>query len=428
VSQVNPLLNREVRRPQPKMFKKPSIRARGRAARWSLIASPDRKLRRWQRSAPQTAGDTEQPAPNDRFAQFNVQAEVPQYDAPTYDRSLANADWTRDETDHLVELYRECNGKWPVIADHYSFGEKERTMEDLKSRFYSISATLLQLQNPITSMTATEYSLYETLNGFSPEHETSRKKLAEGHLYRRANEVDEETVLLGELQRIMLNQASLDSEREELRRRLDFPHTSNSYQYSTSQQLHQLWQQLLAQDRMKKNPRLRPTGNPAYDGYQTATPTSARPRDSNAGLPDSASGPGRKARDSLPASAAAASASATAASATATTPQSTAPSDLSKADCLRFGVVQPHDKLPSGVTFASDRLSKPRVAKSTVQTDKIGAVLAHIGVPNLIPIPTPAVVDMFETIMGRVLALLDLRKLAEREEQELRVRGAETAA
>lgn len=92
---------------------------------------------------------------------------------------------------------------------------------------------------------------------------------------------------------------------------------------------------------------------------------------------------------------------------------------------VRFGVVQAQDKLPSGVTFASDKLSKPRIAKSTVQTDKIAAVLTHIGVPDLIPLPTPAVVEQFDAIIAKVHALQDMRKIAEKEEQELRVRTAE---
>jgi DNA methyltransferase 1-associated protein 1 len=109
-------------------------------------------------------------------------------------------------------------------------------------------------------MGTNDYELYEMLRNFDPEKERNRKNLAQGHLYRKANEVDEETVLLGELQRIMVNQATLDSQREELRKRLDYPHANtNGYQYSTSHALTQLWQQLLAQDRMRKNPRLKPT-------------------------------------------------------------------------------------------------------------------------------------------------------------------------
>jgi len=151
-------------------------------------------------------------------------------------------------------------------------------------------------------------------------------------------------------------------------------------------------------------------GNSSFDGLSGATPTSARPRESNAGLPDAS---GRRAtRDSLP---------------SATTPQSALPVDLSKADLSRFGVVVGQDKLPSGVTFASDRLSKPRIAKSTTQTDKIAAILQHAGVPELIPLPTPAVIESFEGVMAKVHALLDMRKLAEKEDQELKVRTAEAA-
>ena len=94
---------------------------------------------------------------------------------------------------------------------------------------------------------------------------------------------------------------------------------------------------------------------------------------------------------------------------------------------VRFGVLQAQDKLPSGVTFASDRLSKPRIAKSTIQTEKIAQILSHIGVADLIPLPTPAVVEQFDIVMSKVHTLLELRKLAEKEQQELRVRAAEGA-
>ena len=87
-------------------------------------------------------------------------------------------------------------------------------MEDLKARFYSMSATLLGLETPMTAMTASEYTAWDILRTFDPVKEASRKKLAEGHLRRPRNEVDEETVLLSELQRIMLHQATIEGERE----------------------------------------------------------------------------------------------------------------------------------------------------------------------------------------------------------------------
>lgn len=381
----------------------------------------------------------------DRFDKYNVQVDVPTFDDEIYEKHLTNPDWTREETEYLIETYRDCNGKWPVVWDRYEFGaeaqmeegeggavKETRSVEHLKARYYQICAQLLQLRTPIASMGASDYQLYDTLIKFKPETEASRKKLAEGHLYRKSNEVDEESVLLNELQRIMINQATLDTQREDLRRRLDYPAaTTNANQYTTSQQLTSLWQQLLAQDRMKKNPRLRPTGNPTIDGFaqpgSANHPSQSGPRNSIAGLSEVGSlaggGNRRQTRDSLPSVTPGGSTNAA---------QHSSPLDLSKADMIRFGVFQPDanssQKLPSGITFASDKLSKPRIAKSTLQTDKIAAILNHIGVPELISIPTPKVIESFEGIMSKVHALLELRKVAEKEEHELKVRKAEVGS
>ena len=144
-----------------------------------------------------------------------MQVEVPTYDDETYEKHLTHPEWSKDETDHLFEVYRECNGKWPVVVDHYTYGDgSTRTMEDLKARFYRTSATLLQLRIPQTSMTTPEYSLWDMLDKFKPEQEKNRKELVLAHLTRRQNDADEEAVLLSELQRIMLNQATVDGERE----------------------------------------------------------------------------------------------------------------------------------------------------------------------------------------------------------------------
>ncbi|KAK5133936.1 hypothetical protein LTR08_007056 [Meristemomyces frigidus] len=387
---------------QPRKYKKPPLRSRARAARWSNDPSvpPTRRdqlqVRRWHRVAPPPDARDGSP-PATKAVKFDVQTPVPTYDDHVYAQHLTHPDWTQADTDYLITTYRDCNGKWPVIIDHYD-ADLPRTMEELKARFYSISATLLAIETPMTAMTASEYAAYDVLKSFDPAKEASRKKLAEGHLRRPRIEVDEETVLLSELQRIMLHQATIDSEREDLRRRLQHPHADlNGYQYSTSQALTTLWQQLLAADRIKKTQRLRP--------LELSTARSSHSA-ANIPLADNA------------------------ASTTAATPGHAAQhhataSDLSKADCLRFGIMQAQEKLPTGVSFASDKLAKPRVAKSTVQTEKIAAILGMVGVPELIALPTPKVVEAFEGIMGKVQVLLDLRKLGEKEEVELGVRRRE---
>ena len=97
---------------------------------------------------------------------------------------------------------------------------------------------------------------------------------------------------------------------------------------------------------------------------------------------------------------------------------------LSPHSSQRFFVTV-HDRINSGVGFASDKLSKPRIAKSTVQTERIASVLSYLKIPDIIPLPTQRVVEEFESLMSKVGTLLDMRKVAEKDEQEVKVRQAE---
>ncbi|KAI7514820.1 hypothetical protein KC347_g75 [Hortaea werneckii] len=341
---------------KPRRFKKPPLRSRVRSAHWTYEPLPTAShqdklpLRRWNREAPPLPDSQS----SERFAKYNVVPDVPTYTPELYEKDLVDPSWTKDETDYLMETYRECSGKWPVIIDRYE-SERPRSMEDLKARFYFISSRILSHQTPISSMTGPEYDLYETLKSFDPHKEGSRKKLAEGHLTNYATPVNPRRGAGG---------------------------STSPPSSSTSRQQ---WISLLQADKARRVQRLR------------STDTQPRPNQPQASAPPPP--------------------------APAETETST---DLSKADLTRFGVVQANEKLPSGISFASDRLSKPRVAKSQIQTEKISTLLQHIGVPELIPLPTVPVIEQFETIMSKVHTLLDMRKLAEKEEQELRVRQAET--
>ncbi|KAF2864095.1 hypothetical protein K470DRAFT_205730, partial [Piedraia hortae CBS 480.64] len=315
------------------------------------------------------------------FKKYDVHPFVPSYEAETYESHLTDPLWSAEETAYLMQTYAECYGKWPVIHDRYDWQGSQRTLEDLKARFYNISAKLLALETPEQEMTPSQHALWKTLNSFDPERERKRKELLQSHLHRSPDEVEEETSLLRDLQRIMANQAQLESEREDLRRRLDYPIAKSGSTPSSSQELMALWQSLVNADRARKNPRLRTAGGGGRDHGAPHSATSATPREAPPSL------------------------------------------DLSKADQERFGVVYA-DKLPAGVHFASDKLTKPRTAKSMLQTDKITAILSSVGVPELIPLPSPEVIRVFEGIMNKVNVLADMRRIKEKEEFELKVRKA----
>ncbi|KAK8177058.1 hypothetical protein IWX90DRAFT_447067, partial [Phyllosticta citrichinensis] len=344
------------------------------------------------------------------FSKFNIQPEGPEYDDETYEAHLRSDEWSKEETDYLVETVKEYYHRWAVIADRYEFQPaqpdvkpedgtvaavqaKPRTMEDIKARYYQISAKLMELKTPIASMTNSEFHLHEILTKFDPDREKQRKKVAAALLERSADEIREEQYLLAELQRINTNYEKLAAEREEVRQRLSAPQSqgnTSTAQFQSSAALTSLFNQLLQQSRSsKRNGRMALANemSQAQNGQQT-------PQAGNAAHRDSISNPANQ--------------------------QSQPPRQLTPRAMARLGVTQ-HDRLSSGVTFKSDRLHKLRTAKSTIQTQKIQQALIELGIPDLIGLPTANVCDAFESLVSKIHKMLDLRKLLEKEEAEVAV-------
>ncbi|KAF2220110.1 hypothetical protein BDZ85DRAFT_31960 [Elsinoe ampelina] len=405
---------------QPKYKQRPKRHTK--VTPWELASfknearTDDLELHHWQKKrqlkTETSVGESGEPAAEEsktekaekpyQFAKYNVQVDVPEYTDEVYEASMKSDDWSKEETDYLVTLVKDYGQKWAIVWDRYEFTPPEgqaktRSMEDLKSRFYAVRAAVLAHQTPVASMNGQQYELYQMLTHFDAKQETSRKRMTEAHLYRSEIEVQEETALLAELQRIMMHHTTLESARKDLRERLDYPSSGHpTMAYTTSQALGQLFQQLLAADRSKKDRRLKELPNvqthvPSSAHRDSITATSKRPRDSLASATSAPDVPETRSRA------------------------------LSPHSRDRF-FVSLHDKLSSGVSFASDKLSKPRIAKSTVQTERITAILTQLKVPDIIPLPTGKVVEEFEKLMAKVMGLLEMRKVAEREEAELKVR------
>jgi DNA methyltransferase 1-associated protein 1 len=362
------------------------------------------------------------------YAKYDIKVDLPTFTDDEYDAYLRSDDWSREETDYLFQMVGDFAYRWAVVWDRYDFlpsttsqdgidganGEadqalaampfaptKKRTVEDLKARFYDISAKLMKQRIPEVQMDAEQYSTYEMLSKFDPVMERNRKMLATALMNRSMDEVKEEEFLLTELQRINMAANRLDAEREELRARLDAPQPNQSVSaglqaFTSSQALQALFQQLFQQDRSKKR----------ASGGNT--------------------GPGRlslSANDMVhtPGSAQAQLSAANRRQSMASQPVAQTPvKQLSPHQEHRFNV-STHDRLTSGVTFGSDKLLKMRQAKSNVQTQKIGAALAELGIADVIPIPTSKVGEVFESLVTKLGKLLDVRKVREKEEGECRV-------
>lgn len=361
------------------------------------------------------------PAQEYAFAKYNVKARLPRrYTDEEYNRYLKKEDWSRHETDYLMDLVSEYDLRWVLIADRYDYqppmdSEPEanalvpakhyRTMEQMKARYYYVAASMLAIEHPPSEMSEAEFELHEKMLNFDPERERDRKELAALQLNRTADEVREEAMLLEELKRITSNEQNFITERRELYSRLEVPiSVGNTAMYQSSQGLSQLLSTLLQADKSKKRRSLL--------GAEGAAP-------SPVGQP-----PTQAAHAETPGVTPAAASTKKGAAATKEVLQPVR--TLTPAEETRYGV-QHHDRLTAGVQFRSDRAQKLTQAKSNVQTQKLAAALAELEVPVRLVMPTEHVCKDFEKLIHSVNVLLDARKVAEKVESEIRVLEAAKA-
>ena len=361
--------------------------------------------------------------PGYRFAKFNVKVTVPEYTDEQYESHLKSEDWSKEETDYLVNLAQEYDLRWIVISDRYQYQpsdvpkenadsisltvpSKERSMEDMKARFYSVAAKTMALKQPLQSMSTTEFELHEKMTKFDAALETTRKKLAQTLFLRPLEDVKEEEILLAELKRIVTNQEKFSQERKELYDRLQAPHSAagSTAMYKTSQDLLKLMQDLLSADKNKKR---RSMGGPGEGGPGMAngpsTTTSDRgPRSSFGG-----SGAGNDKRSSLGGSS-----------------TSTGQKQLSARDEAKFGIAH-LERTSTGTTFRHERINNLAKAKSNALTLKMTHALQELGIPMRLSMPTAAVCNEYEKLIASIHTLLDVRKVSEKLEAEIKIARAQ---
>jgi DNA methyltransferase 1-associated protein 1 len=348
------------------------------------------------------------------FAKYNVKPRLPKrYTDDEYTRHLKNDDWSREETDYLLDLVTEYDLRWVIIADRYDYqprmdmepeanalvpARKHRTMEQLKARYYHIAATMLSLEHPPSEMSEAEFELHEKMLKFDPDRERDRKELAALQLNRTADEVREEAMLLEELKRITTNEQNFITERRELYSRLEVPiSVGNTAMYQSSAGLSQLLQTLLQADKSKKRRSILGDGAIPSPAGQTPTATGGLGR---AETPV-AQGIGNK-KGSI------------------TKETNQIVRTLTPAEEARYGV-QHHERVSAGVQFRSDRAQRLTQAKSNVQTQKLANALSELEIPVRLFMPTERVCKDFEKLIQSVNMLLDARKVSEKVESEVRV-------
>ncbi|KAG8528085.1 uncharacterized protein KY384_007001 [Bacidia gigantensis] len=362
-----------------------------------------------------------------RWTKYNVKVARPQYSQEEYVTHLKNEDWSKEETDYLLDLATDFDLRWVIVGDRYEYisstspqdqtsgtvevdqpepQAKSRTTEDLKARYYTVAAKCMTLRTPLSSMNPTEFDTHEKMTKYEPKREALRKQYAEKLFRRSPEEAHEEELLLKELSRIVINQEKLYQDRKALYDRLEAPrpinpaaaHASTTV-YQSSQGLHQLMQSMMQQQRIRETERREKRR--ATLGIDTENANSQNALDGRAqrGSIGSASTMHDK-RQSHP------------------TPQHR---PLTHSERAKFGVSYPQERLTSGVQFRHERVVKASQAKSAVQTSRINDALAELGIPPRLSMPTAKVVTEYERLIEGVKTLVEVRKLKEKVEGEIKI-------
>ena len=353
--------------------------------------------------------------PDSYWAKYNVKVEKPQYTDEQYETHLKSGDWSKEETDYLVDLVFEFDLRWVVIADRYDYQPKEapmkdedsmavtlqakpRTQEDMKARYYDVAAKTMVLHHPLVSMSESEFHIHEKMIKYDPVRETQRKKYAEQLMQRTEEEKYEEEMLLKELSRIVSNQEKLFNERKALYDRLEpaagiarEPFSMSLYQ--SSQGLSQLMQNLLTQNKNKELEK--------KEKRRSAIEAGEIPGNLDRGHRHSLGGGAGDKRNSI-----------------AGEPGRR---QLSAREEAKWGVSHPNERLTGGVQFRHERATKAGQAKSGVQTSRIGAALTELRVAPRLFMPTAKVVGEYENLIEKIKILLEVRKLSEKLDAEIKV-------
>ncbi|KAI9505670.1 swr complex subunit [Coemansia spiralis] len=168
------------------------------------------------------------------YARYNAKTKPYDYTDEEYDKCIEPLDkgWSRVETDYLLYLCKQFDLRFVVIHDRYyshpdcpSTGVvPERTLEDLKERYYAICRALIQHRAGEDARDPDDLPLQATnkladdlaLLKFDKAKEQERKQYLEALFMRTKDEIEEEEILITEARRIEANERRLIQEREML--------------------------------------------------------------------------------------------------------------------------------------------------------------------------------------------------------------------
>ncbi|CAG9311357.1 unnamed protein product [Blepharisma stoltei] len=129
------------------------------------------------------------------FSKFNKKIELIDFTDEEYDSLNDKSGWSKEETLYLWSLCREYDLRFIIIQDRYDVSRFcDRTVEDIKERYYYISKAILQKReiedHPIIGLP------------YNANYERKRKALLEKYFLRTKEQDDEEKALCEEARKL----------------------------------------------------------------------------------------------------------------------------------------------------------------------------------------------------------------------------------
>ena len=123
-------------------------------------------------------------------------------------------DWTKEETDYLFDLCRQYDLRFIVIQDRYDYRGQDRTVEEIKNRYYTCARHLLyycreQKEHPIVQ------------RPYNIQYEQRRKFNMEKIMSRTKAEFESEKKIVEDLKKFDLKIKKLEKEEKSINRILN---------------------------------------------------------------------------------------------------------------------------------------------------------------------------------------------------------------
>ncbi|CAL5194548.1 unnamed protein product [Lathyrus oleraceus] len=125
------------------------------------------------------------------FAKYNKSVDIIKYTDEEYEKYLTDPTWTKEETNELFDLCERFDLRFVVIADRFP---SSRTVEELKSRYHSVSRAILLARATSSGDVATHPLIKEPYN-VSQEMERKRALSMVLSQTRQQEKRDEEVLI-----------------------------------------------------------------------------------------------------------------------------------------------------------------------------------------------------------------------------------------